>query len=148
MVEAVTIHDEPLPDAGGAWAVDLPAILCACGPEAMASAWQVSDIDCDGPLAAEFIRLGAAGAVLGWAELQRLLAGVTQVLSGDFEARRADGDRPWLVVKAIRGRECVVVTTAAGLIGRLRTRFRDVRPSPEDAGWLAEPGAAPDRGGT
>jgi len=64
-----------------------------------------------------------------------------------FEATLPGEDRPWLVLRSIDGCYFVVVTRSGPLLADVRRRFRDVRPSPEDAAWYAEPGAPADGGG-
>lgn len=65
--------------------------------------------------------------------LAELSARVDQTIEGDFQAFRTSEAQPWLVLKAIDGCYFVVVTADEELLCRLRRRFRDLRPSPDDA---------------
>jgi hypothetical protein len=139
-LEAVTIHDmRPLGD-GQVMAVHLIDILRLWEPEILASSWRVSCVDCLGDLADEFVRLGDANGTISSPELLRLASGVCQVIEGDFEAYRPHEEQPWLVVRAIDSTLYVVITEDAQLLDRVRSRFSDVRPAPEEA----EPYVAPD----
>jgi hypothetical protein len=132
-MEAVTIHDLRSLGGGRVLAVDLIDLLRLCEPDALASSWRISYVDCMGDLAGEFMRSGDTNATVSGPELLRLATGVYQVIWGDFEAYRSGEERFWLVVRAIDASLYVVITEDKMLLGRVRSRFTDVRPSPEDA---------------
>jgi hypothetical protein len=79
-VEAVTIHDLRPLGGGQVLAVDLIDILRLCEPDAVASSWRISYVECVGELAEAFMRLGDANATVSGPELLRLAAGVYQVI--------------------------------------------------------------------
>lgn len=145
-MEAVTIHDTQPLGTITVLAYDLADLLALAGSDALTSSWSCEMVECLGPGAEELRRVAEAGPISG-SRLAELAAGVTQTIDGVFEATLPGEDRPWLVLRCIDGCYFVLVTRSAPLLAAVRERFRDVRPSPEDAAWYAEPGAAADRGG-
>ena len=144
-MEAVTIHDSRPFGSTTVLAYDLADLLTLAGPDALDSSWSCEAVECLGPGADELHRATDAGPVPG-ARLAELAVGVTQTIDGVFEATLPGKDRPWLVLRSIDGCYFVVITRSRALVAEVRRRFRDVRPSPEDAAWYAEPGAAADGG--
>ena len=142
-MEAVTIHDTRPLGSISVLTYDLADLLALAGPDALASSWSCKIVECLGPRADEIHRAAESGSVKG-ARLAELAAGITQTIDGVFEATLPDEDRPWLVLRAIDGCYFVVVTRSGPLLAEVRRQFRDVRPSPEDAAWYAEPGPAAD----
>jgi hypothetical protein len=132
-VEAVTIHDMKKIDEFQMLAVDLFDILRLCEQDVLASFWRLSYVDCLGEGAGEFMRLGQAEATISGSELFERASRLSQVFWGDFEAYRPNEQKFWLVVRAIDGSLYVVITADTQLLDRVRSRFNDVRPSPEDA---------------
>src|SRR5262245_17891896 len=126
-MEAVTIHDSRSADNSEVLAFDLIDILRVCEPDVLASTWRISCVECLGPMASELMHGAESKASICGNELLRLAAGVYQVIWGDFEAFRPGADKPWLVVRAVDSTLYVVISDEPDLIGRLRTRFRDVR---------------------
>jgi hypothetical protein len=132
-LEAVTIHDVRPLSGGQVLAVDLIDILRLCESDVLVSSWRLRDVDCLGDLADEFMRLGESEATVSGPELVRLASGVYQVIEGEFEAYHPGEATFWLVVRAIDSTLYVVITEDQDLLARVRARFRDVRPLPEDA---------------
>lgn len=135
-MEAVAIYDL---STVGVLDVDLIDVLQLCESDVLSSSWRISNVDCLGVSMGEFMQLSDRNATVSGEELMRLAAGVYQIIWGDFEAYRHGEDRFWLVVRAIDSTFYVVITNDAQLLGKVRARFSDVRPSLEDVDYPNAP---------
>lgn len=111
--------------------VDLAPLLRLAGQKALDSRWWCSDVDCAGRGAAKLRAIGLCPPTSG-TDLLALAEDVDQVIDGEFIATRPPGNEPWLIIRAIDSTEYVVVTDDDDLVRLIRTKYRDVRDSPDD----------------
>lgn len=129
-MEAVTIHDST---PNGVLSFDLADLLRVAGSNARASIWRCRAVEAVGPRADPLHAASDDARSLSGEELIDIAAAVTQVMDGDFIAKRSNEEVPWLLIRAVDSTLYVVVTSDRALIARIRAEFRDVRDSPDDA---------------
>jgi len=134
-MEAVTIHDGRQVGSSNRLAFDLVDLLRLAESDVVASDWRCSYVECEGELAEELMNIGDVQGTIPGRELLRLASGVFQVVEGNFEARRAGEAKWWLMIRAVDSSFFVVITENQDLLKRIRSRFLDVRDSPEDTEW-------------
>ena len=136
-MRAVTIHDKKaMPGGGGVLAFDL-ADLLQLSKHVLSSTWVCKHVECMGELASDLHGLSDSGLPVNGSELLRLASNVYQVIDGDFVATLPCEQYPWLIIRAIDSSEYVVATNDDDFLEKVRERFKDVRDSPDDAGYVA-----------
>lgn len=73
--------------------------------------------------------LAASSMRISGALLHDLLGRTAQVIWGEFIAREASQETPWVIVRAIDSSWCEVETNDAGVLDCVRENFADVRIS-------------------
>lgn len=116
-------------------AVDPRLVLPMLGERAIRALWQVAGVArydealmIVGDEAAERVEnLARSSDLISGALLRDLFSQVAQIIWGEFTAREAGRETPWVIMRAIDSSWCEVETEDAGVLDRIRANFADVR---------------------
>lgn len=125
----LTIHDLD----GGALAFDLRDVIRVLAPQSLAATWTITspdeaEFEATGVGGLRLERLAEASVRIAGEELLAIADNTVQVIWGDFVgALPDDPHREWLTIRAFDSSFYEVETSDADAIGKLKSRFSDVR---------------------
>ncbi len=122
-MKVLRIRDKA-PD-GGCLAVDLRHVLELLGESGSSAQWSVSGVWATGEASQELEQLDGASPVSG-VELKRMADNVTQVIDGQFVARKTPGDPPWVLIVADDSTFYDVHSGDPDILAAVRDRFEQV----------------------
>jgi hypothetical protein len=112
--------------------VKLRDILRVLGGDAVRSEWRVRGVECLGGAAADTLhRASDAQEILNGAVFVGLAERLDQTVEGEFEARFAGEQTPWVTIEAIDGSMFDVETDNDRLLTSLAAAFNRVQEVPE-----------------
>jgi len=125
-VRGIIIKDGIVPGGGGGLEFDLSDVLATLGERVTRSRWRARGLWylSSDELGVDQLERLSAGATLDGHELLESLPRVRQVIDGEFEAREADSQRPWVIVRAVDSAWWEVLSDDPAVLAAIRARFR------------------------
>ena len=109
--------------------VTLDDILQLCKKEALKSTWRCRHLELEGASMQALEHAAEEELDICGTDFLELVSDIDHVVEGDFEARRAGANEPWLVVRAIDAEVFEIYSSDPGMLAHVEATFRDVRPT-------------------
>ena len=131
-MRGVIIRDGTEPGGRGGLDFDLAEVLQALGERVTTSWWRGRGLwyICRDDADIEPLQRVAAGALVAGYELVSILPRLLQVIDGEFEGIVAEGELPWVVVRAVDSSWWEVLSDKPEVLEAVRASFRSVEDLP------------------
>ena len=112
-------------------AIDIRNILGLLKTETLNSTWSLTQIEAIGAKRDEIHRLSDKSIPVSGEILLQMVSGIDQTIEGTFNAFRAGGKTPWLIIRAVDGTAIDIETLDDAVLNKIRYSFRNVSDLPE-----------------
>lgn len=116
----LTIH------LGENYNIDLKHILKVIGHTGKLSNWKISNAECFGENSYKIHEISDTKEQITGEEFYKLVLGINQTISGEFNAFKLNKNYSWLTIRSIRGKEFDIETEDKELLNRICKSFHNI----------------------